>query len=177
MGHAGEAVIQCSGFEPQDMDFQDICGKQENTAIYNRQQASLCFMRVCFSSRICSGVCQQNVLKNIKREVSLHIYTCLIHVYVCMCTVFVFFSRSHTPAFSILSVPSLTTYQCRCSYIGFVDFSPFLVHQAAFPAFCLCDYEGKERWKGLFCTPAEIGGHFSIFKFTFSTTTSALTDW
>lgn len=82
------------------MDFQGICEKQERTAISNHQQAPVCCMRVCFSSRKRSGVCQQKILQNIKGEVSLHIYTCLVHVYICMCPVCTtkcaYFKVSHT---------------------------------------------------------------------------------
>lgn len=46
----------------------------------NHQQASVCCMRICSSSRKHSGVCQQKILNNIKREVSLHIYTSLMDV-------------------------------------------------------------------------------------------------
>lgn len=53
----------------------------------NHQQASVCCMRICSSSRKHSGVCQQKILNNIKREVSLHIYTSLMDVCVYMYTV------------------------------------------------------------------------------------------
>lgn len=130
--------------------------KQKRKATSNHKQPPVCCMRVWSTCRKCSWVCKLKILKNILKEVTLHLYTCLL----CECTQSIqrslLISRSHSPTLPVLS---LKTDQCSCYTLMGGSCLALCVGQHSQTSVCMT--ERMDLGKGL-CFAAGGDGSFQV---------------